>query len=166
MMKKWLLIVFAVWCLWFFIPTSYIVIDGWTDENKKGDLGVVFGNKVNEDGSLSDRLKARLDKALEYYQSEMIEIILVSGGVGKEGYDEAKVMEEYLIRKGVNSEDIFVDSEGYNTRMTAENSYRIANVNQLPVQSVTVITQYFHITRAKFTMKQADFQDAAGTHAE
>ncbi|UOQ86419.1 YdcF family protein [Gracilibacillus salinarum] len=165
-MKKWLLIVFAAFFLFFLVHTSFIVIDGWTDEKKQTELGVVFGNKVNQDGSLSKRLKARLDKALQYYESKKVEKVLVSGGIGKEDFDEAKVMEQYLIRKGVNSADIIVDSNGYNTRMTAENSFRIAKANQLSVHRITVITQYFHVTRAKLAMKQAGFQATAGAHAE
>ncbi len=30
---------------------------------------VVFGNTVHEDGTISNRLKSRLDKALELYQN-------------------------------------------------------------------------------------------------
>jgi len=42
---------------WFFIHEAVIIVDGLPDEYAKSDYTVVFGNTVNADGSLSERLK-------------------------------------------------------------------------------------------------------------
>jgi vancomycin permeability regulator SanA len=87
--------------LWFIIHTILIVTDGLNDELADVDIAVVLGNKVELDGQPSNRLKARLDKSVELYGTGYFKNIIVSGGIGKEGFDEAKVMKEYLVNKGI-----------------------------------------------------------------
>lgn len=60
------------------IHTIFIVIDGLYDEKGKSDVGVILGNKVNVDGSLSDRLIYRLDKGVELYKDSTISLIVVA----------------------------------------------------------------------------------------
>lgn len=74
--------------IWFSIHTSCIAIDGLNDEQGQSKFGVVFGNTVNSDGTLSPRLQARLDKAISLYFNHQIEKIFVSGGIGKEQQKE------------------------------------------------------------------------------
>lgn len=76
--------------VWFLIHSIYITIDGLNDKKTNADVAIVLGNKVNEDGTLSERLKARLDKSLELYNQNRVKIIIVSGGLGKEGFWEGK----------------------------------------------------------------------------
>ncbi|WP_394776006.1 ElyC/SanA/YdcF family protein [Flavobacterium sp.] len=68
-----------------------------TDTLKKADIAVILGNKVNDDGTLSERLEKRLECGLKLYRDNRIKKILVSGGLGSEGYYEGDKMKEYLI---------------------------------------------------------------------
>ena len=52
---------------WFFVHTIFITFSGLSDNVGKADVAVVLGNEVNSDGKPSDRLKARLDKAVYAY---------------------------------------------------------------------------------------------------
>jgi vancomycin permeability regulator SanA len=162
--NKRVVLLLSALILWFMIHTTIIVIDGLNDEVKKADIAVVLGNKVELNGEPSDRLKARLDKAVELYQDGYFPYIIVSGGIGKEGFDEAKVMKNYLIQQGVPADTIKEDNQGYNTYMTAENTSNI--MNQLDAESVLLITQYFHISRTKLTFKKLGFKDVYSAHAE
>lgn len=92
---------------------------------------MVYGNTVNEDGTLSQRLKARLDVALEVFQNYKVEKIIVSGAVGKEGHNEAKKMQEYLVKEGIPNEKIFIDSRGYTTQDSSQNSFVFAQNENL-----------------------------------
>lgn len=83
---------------WFITHSLYIVYDGLKETGQQADMTGVFGNKVNEDGTLSPRLKARLDKCIELYRKKQAKNILVSGGLGKEGYWEGTEMKKYLIK--------------------------------------------------------------------
>ncbi|PKF74739.1 YdcF family protein [Chryseobacterium sp. PMSZPI] len=142
---------------WFIIHSLYITYDGFTNSKQKADLAVVFGNKVNEDGTLSPRLKARLDKSIELYQKKQIKDILVSGGLGKEGYWEGTEMKNYLIKNKISSNKILVDNFGDNTEKTVINTIKIAD--SLKYSSVISVSQYYHQTRIKKLFRGHHFKN-------
>jgi len=155
---KQLLILFL---LWFIIHEAVIIIDGLHDEKVNCEFAVILGSKVNEDGTLSDRLQARLDAGLELYQNHVVQKVFVSGGSGKEGFREGDKMAEYLIQQGIPAKDIVIDNQGNTTRMTAENF-----AAQFPeCKSVIVVSQYFHVSRCKLSLKQAGIENVYGVHA-
>ncbi len=160
-MKKSIKLILRILIIWFSIHISIIVIDGLTDDNIKSDVGVIFGNKVNSDGSLSERLEKRLDKGIEMYGDSLIKLIVVSGGLGKEGHYEGTKMYEYLVEKGIPKDKIIIDNLGNTTDATADNFKKM----NLKVNSVTVITQYYHISRAKLAFKNNGYDKVYGGHA-
>jgi vancomycin permeability regulator SanA len=125
-------------------------------------MAIIFGNTVNKDGSLSPRLKARLDKGISLYNSEKVSRLFVSGGLGKEGHLEGTKMAEYLISKKIPESQITIDNKGNNTRATAIN-FKQSFPN---VKSVNAVTQYHHISRAKLAFRQAGIETVNGAHAE
>ncbi|MET3292928.1 UNVERIFIED_CONTAM: vancomycin permeability regulator SanA [Brevibacillus sp. OAP136] len=150
--------------LWFSLHLVIITIDGLLDKKQVADVGVVLGNKVETDGRPSDRLRSRLEKAAELYKEGYFARVIVSGGVGVEGFDEAKVMKQYLVQKGLPEEAIIVDSQGLNTFMTAQNTHAI--MKDLNLQSATVITQFYHISRTKLAFHQAGIDPVYSAHAD
>ncbi|MEJ5104865.1 YdcF family protein [Chryseobacterium sp. MYb328] len=151
--KFTLLIAFS----WFVIHSLYISYDGFTNPNQKADIAVVFGNKVNEDGSLSSRLKARLDKSIELYQKKQTKEILVSGGLGKEGYWEGTEMKKYLIRNKIPAKKILVDNFGDNTEKTVINTIKIAD--SLKYSRIISVSQFYHQTRIKKLFREHHFKN-------
>ena len=81
--------------------------DGLSDHIRKSDVAIIFGSKVNPGGMLSSRLAARLDKGIELYRKGMFNYIIVSGGIGKEGIDEAVAMKTYLLAHQIPAAVIF-----------------------------------------------------------
>lgn len=147
----------------FTLIVLYILRDGLADEMEPADLAVVLGTRVLPDGRPSPMLKARLDKALELYQKGFFPQLIVSGGVGKEGFDEAEVMKEYLIKNGVPSSAVTADSKGADTYKTAETAAQIAQ--DQGSKRVMVVTQYFHITRSKLALRRFGLSPVYGAHA-
>ena len=140
----------------FFLFALSILLFGLHDlcpNNCKVDhsLIVVFGNTVNRDGSLSPRLKARLDKAIEVYANNPTNIIFASGGFGKEGFYEGIKMAEYLIKEGIPKENVIIDNVGNNTEATVKNSiieFKKQNaIKKESLTNITAVSQYFHIAR-------------------
>ena len=109
---------FVILLVWFLAHSIYITIDGLTDEQTKADVAIVLGNKVNEDGTLSERLNARLDKSIGLFNQKRIKSIIVSGGLGKEGFWEGKKMQAYLINNKIPKGKILVDNYGNDTKKT------------------------------------------------
>ena len=88
---------------------------GFREDVFTADAAVVLGNQVFPDGTPSARLAARLDRAVRLYREGACPMIIVSGGVGKEGVDEAVAMAEYLFRHGLPQQSVVIDSSGFNT---------------------------------------------------
>jgi vancomycin permeability regulator SanA len=143
--------------LWFVGHIAYSVIDGLADSGKSADITVILGNKVNEDGTLSERLEKRLECGLGLYRQGRTKRILVSGGLGKEGFYEGDKMRDYLIEKGVPDSVIIVDNFGVNTNATVENTRMLKD--SLEFNSIIVVSQYYHLTRTKMLFRKAGMKD-------
>lgn len=140
---------------WFLIHSLYIVTDGLSDKKHTADLAVILGSKVNENGSLSQRLKERLDTGLLLYKDKRIKKIIVSGGLGKEGFYEGDKMKDYLLKKGIPDSLVIADNYGNNTRATVNNTLRMRK--KIPYNSIIVVSQYFHVTRTKKLYRDQGF---------
>jgi len=106
----------------FLLGCALIVVAGCSDAQADADVIVVPGNTVSAYGTPSPRLQARLDVALALHRARRAPLIFVSGGLGKEGFDEAVVMANYLMANGVPAAAIVKDSQGVDTRATARNA--------------------------------------------
>ena len=149
--------IFVGLIVWFLIHSIYITIDGLNDKNKNADVAIVLGNKVNEDGTLSERLKARLDKSVELFKQKRVKSIIVSGGFGKESFWEGKKMKEYLIENKIPREKILVDNYGNDTEKTVENTIRM--MDSLNFKSAISVSQFFHQTRTKKLFRKKGFEN-------
>lgn len=103
-------LVITILLIWFFGHIAYITIDGLTKNEENADIAVILGNKVNEDGTLSKRLEKRLECGFDLYQNGQVKRIIVSGGLGKEGFYEGDKMKEYLIKKNIPDSLVIVDN--------------------------------------------------------
>ena len=79
------------------------------------DYVIVLGAKV-EEGRISNSLKKRLDKAIEYSQKNPDTIFILSGGQGKdEPTSEAQMMYEYLRYNGVPEKQMVLEQQSTST---------------------------------------------------
>ena len=142
-----------------------VAVDGLRDDARASDVGIVLGSKVMPDGTPSPRLRARLDKAGELYRQGKFGWVIVSGGTGKEGYSEAKVMAAYLAdRYAVPRGAILLDEHGDTTAATARNGAAIMQAHGF--RSALVVTQYFHITRSRYALRRAGVATVRTAHAD
>lgn len=148
--------------LWFLIHQISIVYDGLTDEEVKVEMMVILGNKVKQDGTLSLRLKARLDKGVALYNQGLAPMIVVSGGLGKEGHFEGTKMAEYLIQNGVEKERIKIDNQGNTTQLTAANFKKLFP----KVKKVMIVSQFYHISRTKLAFRKQGVTQVYGVHCD
>jgi vancomycin permeability regulator SanA len=137
---------------------------GLNDDIDRADVAVVLGNTVNPDGKPSERLQARLNKTIQLYQQGIFKNTIVSGGVGKEGFDEAAVMKQYLVARGLPTERIYIDSQGNNTYLTAKRTAQLMTEHQW--QSAIAISQYFHLPRTKLALERFGVKTVYTAHAD
>ncbi len=107
MIKKTVLL----FTLLYFFGIAAIWLDGVTTGCQPSEYAVVLGNQVYPSGKPSERLKARLERAAELFRDGTVKKIIVSGGLGKEGHDEAVVMKQFLQTLGIPPAAIILDSK-------------------------------------------------------
>ena len=143
----------------FFVKNS--VKDKIVDENsldKNYDAILVLGAGL-KNGKPSPVLKDRLDMAYKLYEDGYSEKIIVSGDHGKKYYDEVNVMKNYLLDKGVDSNNIFMDHAGFSTYDSVYRAKEIFLANK-----IIIVTQQFHLYRSLYIAKQLKL-DAVGVSA-
>jgi vancomycin permeability regulator SanA len=148
---------------WFALHTLFIVIDGLHDRAGHADVAVVLGNTVEPDGTPSPRLRARLDRAVELYRRGLVPLVMVSGGFGREGFEEAYVMAAYVEAAGIPRAHIVVDRDGIDTEHTAINAARMMRARG--IDSAIAVSQFFHLTRTKRALRNAGIAHVSSAHA-
>ena len=113
------------------------------------DTMIVLGAKVNKYG-VSKTLKQRLDKAIEYYNENKHINIIVSGGQGKdEVMTEARAMENYLVKNGVNEDNIILENKATTTLENIMFSKEIMEDLNLENKAL-IVTSDYHLFRGRF----------------
>ena len=114
---------------------------------------MVLGSKVHEDGHPSAPLSERLDRGLALYRAGLVEAVLVSGGKGPEGHEEAEVMAAYLRERGVPDHALLLDRAGYTTFDTARHTAALLRARG---QSRAIaVSSYFHQSRCRLAFRRA-----------
>lgn len=112
------------------------------------DTMIVLGAKVNGT-EVSNTLKLRLDKAIEYYNKHKSVKIIVSGGQGNdENITEALAMKNYLISNGVNQNNIIEENKATTTLENIIYSKKILD-NMNNKGQVLIVTSDYHLFRGK-----------------
>ena len=145
---------------WPALHLAYTIADGMHDAGETADAAVVLGSKVNPDGTLSARLEQRLRCGLGLYRAHRVPTLIVSGGLGREGYFEGDKMRDYLRQHGVPAAAIITDNHGDNTLATVRNVLQMRD--SLRFHKLLIVSQYFHLTRTKKLFHQNHFSAVSG----
>ena len=110
-------------------------------------VAIILGNRLNDDGSMSDILKKRLEATLRLNKLFEPSKIIVSGGVANPlaGVSEAQVMRDYLVSNGVESDKIVVEDKSMTTMQNAEFSVPLAA--KLGATQILLCTSIEHMGR-------------------
>ena len=136
------------------------VISGMHATGEPGlDYVVVLGAQVHKTHP-SLVLQYRLDKAIDYLESNPNTICIVSGGKGaNEPFPEAQGMAEYLERHGIAASRIIRESKSKDTRQNIANSRKLMTKRNA---SVGIITSDFHVFRAMQIARDQGLANARG----
>ena len=115
---------------------------------------LILGNQVYADSSLSPYLTARMEKGLQVYKLAGARQILVSGGTGREGVNEAVAMANWLVDRGVAPGNVLLDTTGNNTWLTAQHSQELL----APDEFLIVVSHSYHLVRCRMALKRNGFE--------
>ncbi len=161
--RRCLLAIVAALSCWLLVHLAWIVGDGMIDEGRTADIAVILGNRVDPSGEPSPWLRARLDRGLSLYRAGRVRALVVSGGLGVEGHEEATVMKRYLVERGVPAARVLEDRDGYNTFRTANNTRALMRTRG--DRSAFVVSQYYHVARSKLALRRAGVCEVYGARA-
>lgn len=174
--------ILAVLCVLVFLGAA-------SPDKQNLDYVIVLGARVKEH-TVSNSLKMRLDKAIEYVEDNPDTVLVLSGGRGPgESVSEAEVMCQYLEYNGVRPEQLLIEDQSVSTveniayskivieehrnkdkkelvplnRRTTSVPYAIAPDKPL---EIGVLTSNFHIYRARLTAEKWGIDNVYGISAD
>ena len=124
--------------------TSNIIIKEEYQQLKDVDYILVLGASVRRERQ-SPMLEDRLKKAIELYNINTQNKILVTGDHTKEDYDEVTIMKNYLLENNIPEEKIIMDPAGVSTY---DSIFRVQK--QLKAKKIIIVSQKYHLYRALY----------------
>lgn len=108
---------------------------------------VVLGNRMNDDGSMTELAEKRVQAAVRLDNALNAEYIILSGGIAnvKAGKSEAKAMAERMVELGVSPEKLVREDKSTTTSENAQFSVPLAA--SLGVTELVVVTSNEHMSR-------------------
>lgn len=111
------------------------------------EVAIVLGNRMNDDGTLSYRMKTRLALTLKLIAERSPEKIILSGGLAnpKACVTEAAAMEKWLIENGVAADLLLKEEESLTTKQNAK--FAVPLALQLKPDKIWLCTSREHAAR-------------------
>ncbi len=142
-----------------FAAIQLLIINNAKDEDLYSKYIIVLGCAI--DGTEpSDALKCRLDKAAQYMSIYPKSTAVLCGGQGiNEITSEAQVMYDYLTYRGIDSSRLIIENNSHDTRQNIIEAKEIINSKESGnIPQVAVVSNGFHLYRAKLIMKKHGFE--------
>lgn len=135
----------------FLFPLAQMTFFGTTDYRRPADAAVVFGARVYATGRPSPLLADRIATAVELYRTGLVRTLVMSGGDGADGFNEARVMRDDAVAAGVEPAAILVDPAGNSTEATVTNSMALlqSRVPSTARPRVIAVSQAYHLPRVQ-----------------
>ncbi|MHB8924656.1 MAG: cell wall-binding repeat-containing protein [Coriobacteriia bacterium] len=134
-------------------PLAHVYFFGTTDYRRDADVAVVFGAKAYASGALSQSLEDRVRTAAGLYNDGLVDRLVMSGGIGESGADEAEAMAARARELGVPASAITLDHKGDNTDLTVANTTALFAADG--TRRVLVVSQFYHLPRIKMAYRAA-----------
>lgn len=111
-------------------------------------VAIVLGNRLNDDGSLSEIMLKRLNMALSVNKLFAPDKFIVSGGVAnkKAKISEAQAMLDFLVKNGISTDRIVTEDKSLTTKQNAEFSVPLAA--DLGATEILLCTSSEHMQRS------------------
>jgi vancomycin permeability regulator SanA len=135
-------------------PLAQMFFFGTTDYRRPADAAVIFGARVYASGVPSPLLTDRIRTGVELYRAGLVPTLVMSGGDGADGFNEAMVMRDEAIAAGVSPEAILVDPAGVTTEATVANAIALLRDYSVP-PSLIAVSQAYHLPRVQLSFATA-----------
>lgn len=136
-------------------PLAQMLFFGTTDYRRPADAAVVFGARVYASGTPSPLLADRIRTGVDLYRAGLVRTIVMSGGDGADGFNEAVVMRQVAIDAGVEPSAVLVDPAGVSTEATVANVAGMLDLRGPNPPAVIAVSQAYHLPRVQLAFATA-----------
>jgi vancomycin permeability regulator SanA len=136
-------------------PVAQMLFFGTTDYRRPADAAVIFGARVYASGVPSPLLADRIRTGVELYRDGLVPTLVMSGGDGADGFNEAQVMRTEAIAAGVSPTAILVDTAGVTTEATVANAMALLGGGASIQPRVIAVSQAYHLPRVQLSFATA-----------
>ena len=130
----------------------------------KRTVVVLLGNRLNDDGSISEIQKQRLQLALELEQQFNPDYYVLSGGLANPaaGRTEAEAMYENLIKLGIDENKLIKENDSLTT---VQNAYYSAPIiKKLGAEVVIICTSPYHLGDPRYKAMESFINELKDTN--
>lgn len=115
-------------------------------------VAIVLGNRINDDGTFTQKMVDRLTLVKELYDNNMCDLIICSGGVANKlvPFSEAEKMKEYLCNHGLSEYVVFEENKSNSTYENAVYSVPIAK--KLGANTIIVVSSGEHFSKYSYNV--------------
>ena len=127
------------------------------------DAIIILGCKIKKDGTLTNLLKGRVDRAIDFSKMQKEKtnkdiIFVPSGGKGDdEIISEAQAMKNYLLEQGVEESSILIDDKSKNTYENIKFSNNVIK-EKIENAKIAFSTTNYHVFRAGSIAEQQNLK--------
>jgi vancomycin permeability regulator SanA len=145
-------------------PVAQIAFFGTTDYRRPAEAAVVLGARVYGNGVPSPLLADRIAAGIELYRAGLVPVLVMSGGDGADGWNEADVMRSQAMASGVPGDAILVDRTGVNTEATVDHTIALLDARAgratdgavaSGARRIIVVSQAYHLPRVQLAYSEA-----------
>ncbi|SEF45889.1 YdcF family protein [Paenibacillus sp. UNC499MF] len=139
---------------------SFVLSQMGADEAESSgvDTVVILGSGL-KGYELSLTLQQRLDAALPYVSGKKDVSVVVSGGQGPgENVPEAVAMRDYLVKKGIAENRIFLESRSTSTSENLRFTKAVLKEKGVTDRKILIVTSDYHMYRAKLLAKREGYE--------
>jgi vancomycin permeability regulator SanA len=132
-------------------PLAQMLFFGTTDYRRPADAALIFGARVYANGQPSELLANRIRTGVELYREGLVPMLVMTGGDGADGWNEAEAMRLVAIADGVPADAVVIDGSGVNTEASVADVTRLVADGSVPLPHGTLITvsQAYHLPRVQ-----------------
>ncbi|MEK1947973.1 MAG: ElyC/SanA/YdcF family protein [Ensifer adhaerens] len=114
---------------------------------------VALGYALADDGTAQQTLLDRLEVTLKAAEANPTALVMVSGGVPKNGVTEGDIMSKWLVDKGISRDRIIIEDKSKDTIGNVVNAANLLVRHQ--ADTVILVTSSSHMRRARTVMEDA-----------
>ena len=144
----------------FLLWMGFVAFRGVSAVPERSEMAVIFGTAVTAKGQPRPALQERLEEGLRLWRAGLVRTVMVSGAIESGNRrDEARIMANWLMARGVPEAAIIVDSHGNNTWLTALHVARLHLDDAVPGTTVQIAGRFIREQQLRAMHKRPGDRD-------